>query len=73
MPMFMNIYRNKIYLENLEPKRFLKNKDEISKELNDSNTVVFINSIKYDYNKCFKPEGKGIFNVRLKLKIDLED
>ena len=49
------------------------NQDEILNVLNDSNTVLFINDIKYDYKKFFIPDKKGIFNVRLRIKIDLED
>jgi len=43
------------------------------KELNELNTEVFINKIKYAYNKSFKPVNKGIYEIKIKLGIKIKD
>ena len=41
------------------------------KEMNKSNTLMFINNKKVDYEKYKKFDKKGIYEIKLKLKIDL--
>jgi hypothetical protein len=37
------------------------------KELNESNTELYINDIKYKYKKYFKPDKEGIYIIKLKI------
>jgi len=39
------------------------------KELNGSNTELFINGKKYDYKSYFIPEKKGLYEIKLNIKI----
>jgi len=43
------------------------------KELNDSNTELYINNIKYKYNKYFIPKNEGKYNIKLKFNINIKD
>ena len=43
------------------------------KELNDSNVELYINDIKYKYQKYFKPAKKGIYNILLKFYSPMTD
>ena len=43
------------------------------KELNQTNTELYINNIKYEYKKYFIPEKVGKYNIKLKFKINLTD
>ena len=43
------------------------------KQLNSSNTELFINKIKYEYKKYFIPEKNGEYSIKLKFKINLTD
>ena len=43
------------------------------KELNDSNTEIYINNKKYKYKKYFVPEKEGRYNIKLKFNINLTD
>ena len=43
------------------------------KELNDSNVELYINDIKYKYQKYFKPDKKGIYNILLKFYHPITD
>ena len=38
------------------------------KELNSSNTIVIINDTKYKYNKYFRPDKEGEYNIKIKFK-----
>ena len=55
----------------------IKEFDEINKinlkELNEINTELYINNIKYKYSKYFKPKKEGIYKIKLKIKISLKD
>ena len=42
-------------------------------ELNIKNTKLYINNKKYDYCKYFKPEKEGLYKVKLKLDIKMQD
>ena len=46
---------------------------DIFKELNELNTELYINNIKHKYKKYFKPEKEGIYNIVLKLNIQIRD
>jgi len=39
------------------------------KELNELNTEIFINNIKYKYKKSFKPEKEGLYEIKIKFNI----
>ena len=43
------------------------------KELNELNTELYIDNIKNVYKKYFKPEKEGIYEIKLKLKNNIED
>ena len=43
------------------------------KELNDSNTELYINNKKYKYQKYFIPEKEGFYNILLKLNTTMTD
>ena len=43
------------------------------KELNESNTELYINDIKYKYKKYFKPDKEGIYIIKLKFNIYIKD
>ena len=45
---------------------FLGNDKNNLKELNELNTELYINNIKYKYKKYFKPEKEGIYSIILK-------
>ena len=36
------------------------------KELNEKNTELYINNIRYKYSKYFKPKEEGIYQIKLK-------
>ena len=42
-------------------------------ELNDKNTELYINNIKYEYNKYFIPKIKGNYKIKLIFNINLTD
>jgi surface protein len=52
-------------LYNIESQR----KDCDLKELNESNTELFINEKKYDYKSYFTPEKEGLYEIQLNVKI----
>ena len=44
------------------------------KELNESNTELYIDNTNYKYKKYFKPEKEGIYSIKLKFKnISIKD
>ena len=43
------------------------------KELNESNTELYINNKKVEYKKYFKPENEGIYEIILKFNISIKD
>ena len=68
---------NKIYfLNNIEE---IKNKDEIKKnyfdlkELNENNVKLYINGVKYKYQKYFTPKKRGKYNITLKFYEKIKD
>ncbi len=52
-------------LYNIESQRY----DCDLKELNESNTELFINEKKYDYKSYFTPQKEGIYEIQLNIKI----
>ena len=51
----------------------IKHYHENLKELNESNTELYINNKKVEYKKYFKPENKGIYEIILKFDISIKD
>ena len=55
---------------------FLDNYDNYHnnlKELNDLNTELYINNIKYKYNKYFIPKNEGEYTINLKFNVNMRD
>ena len=46
---------------------------QILKELNDSNTELYINNKKYKFCRSFKFIKEGIYHIKLKLKVEIKD
>ena len=46
---------------------------QILKELNDSNTELYINDKKYKFCRSFKFIKEGIYHIKLKLKVEIKD
>ncbi len=72
-----NIIKMKVKIEKGDvnkPTKILYNIDKIYddcdlKELNESNTELYINEKKYDYKTYFTPEKEGIYEIQLNIKI----
>ena len=64
-----------IYAYQIEPIFFLDNTKfhDNLKELNKSNTELFINNIKYEYSKYFIANKSGIYTIKLKFNIKMKD
>ena len=43
------------------------------KELNATNTELYINDKKYEYKKYFKPDKEGIYRIKLKFNTNIKD
>ena len=43
------------------------------KELNESNTKVYINDKEIKYTKYFRPTKEGIYNIKIKFNIKIKD
>ena len=53
---------------------FLNNIDNVgSFELNESNTLLYINDEEYKFKKYFNPKEEGIYKIELKLKTQIKD
>ena len=84
---FINNYNNneirikiKVDEEDINTKIYFLNNYEdygedihCSDELNESNTELFINNCKYEFNKYFKPKKAEIYSLKLKLKNNIKD
>ena len=46
---------------------------QILKELNDSNTELYINNKKYKFCRSFKANKEGINNIKLKFLVEIKD
>ena len=71
-----NDINNDIYfLDNSDYKddKGIKHYHENLKELNESNTELYINNKKVEYKKYFRPENKGIYEIILKFDISIKD
>ena len=74
----VDINKDIYFLDNTNGKIFIDGKWEehhhdCLEELNESNVELFINNIKYKYQKYFKPEKEGIYNIILKINIEIKD
>jgi len=67
-----DINKNVYYLDNTN--LFFEDKYNHLKELNELNTELFINNVKYKYKKkYFKPEEVGSYEIKIKFNIKLKD
>ena len=66
-----DIKKNIYFLDNTN--LFFEDKSNHLKELDNSNTELFINNIKYKYNKFFKSEEEGSYEIKIKFNIKLKD
>jgi len=57
----------------IEDKTNIKYFHDNLKELNEDNTELYINNIKYKYKKYFIPEKKGKYKIKLIFKINIKD
>ena len=74
-----NIIKNNEIIITLKVKKddinndiYFLNKNAIY-ELNEANTELYINDKKFKYQKYFKPEKEGIYQIKLKLNIYMTD
>jgi len=74
-----DINKDIYFLDNTEFKNYINDDNieehyhEFLKELNELNTELYINNIKYNYKKYFKPEKEGIYHIIIKLNIQIKD
>ena len=64
------------FLDNTNGEKDINGKEHYHdnlKELNSLNTKLYINNIKNEYQKYFKPKHKGIYKIKLKLNISITD
>ena len=64
-----NSNNDNIYINGKEEEHY----HDLLKEINESNTQLFINDKKYKYKKFFIPEKEGIYLIKLKLNISITD
>ena len=57
---------------NFEEDKFIYCRNNL-KELNTSNTELYINNKKYEYKKYFIPEKEGRYNIKLRFNFNLTD
>ena len=74
----MNIIDIKIYIgtEDINEKIYFlnyKDKNLNLEKLNDNETELYINNIKYEYRNYFIPEKEGKYHIKLKFNINLTD
>ena len=53
--------------------KFIEHNHDCIKELNESNVELYINNIRYKYNKFFIPEKEGFYNILIKFNILMTD
>ena len=71
-----DINKNIYFLDNtdyIEDKTNIKYFHNNLKELNEDNTELYINNIKYKYQKYFNPEKEGKYKIKLIFKINIKD
>ena len=69
-----NINKDIYFLDNTDyTEDGIKHYHDNLKELNESNTELYINNSKYKYKKFFKPEKEGIYVIKLIFNIDIND
>ena len=74
----IDIHKNIYFLDNTHGSIYINDKYEehnhdFLKELNESNTDLFINNIKYKFQKYFKPDKEGLYSILIKLKNGITD
>ena len=74
-----DINKDIYFLDNTDSKYYDKDGIQVEhhhdnlKELNESNTEIFINNLKMKYKKYFIPEKEGIYKIKLKFNINIKD
>ena len=76
-----DINKDIYFLDNIAIKNYIHFDDDDEehndnnnlKELNELNTEIFINNIKYKYTKNFKPEKEGLYEIKIKMNILIKD
>ena len=71
-----DVYRENYFLdyyEGLDYQNYKKHYYNCLKELNDDNTELYFNNIKYKYHKVFTPKNEGEYNIKLKFYVNLTD
>ena len=74
-----NINKNIYFLDNTDGNVYINANDkeehhhDFLKELNESNIELYINNQNYKYQKYFKPEKEGIYELLLKFNINMKD
>ena len=58
-----------VYIDDKEENHY----HDFLKELNESNTELFINNKKYKFQKYFKPDKEGVYSITIKLKNNITD
>ena len=64
-----------IYKDDINKKIYFLDKENNNgiKDLNDKNTVLYINNIRNEYKKYFIPKKEGEYNIKLKFELNLKD
>ena len=71
-----DMYQNIYFLDNIdyiEYKTGIKHYHDNLKELNEFNVDLYINEVKYNYQKFFCPAEEGMYNIKLKFKENMND
>jgi len=70
-----DINKDIYFLDNIDytDDKLIKHFHDHLKELNKSNTELYINDKKYEYKKYFKPDKEGIYIIKLKFNIYIKD
>jgi len=75
-----DINKNIYFLDNTDGPVFISERNtteehhhDLLEELNESNVELYINNKKYKYQKYFKPEKEGLYEILLKFNILMKD
>ena len=66
---FLDNTKDTIYLSG----KWEEHNHDFLKELNDSNTEIYINNLKYKYDKKFQPDKEGTYFISIKFKSKVTD
>ena len=73
-----DINKDIYFLDNTDDEYYIDDKlvehhHDNLKELNEKNTELYINNIRFKYSKYFKPKEEGIYEIKLKFNINITD